>query len=61
MFATSGIGTIDDTDRREILGTTVGKCILAKDSRNWCASTTGGIDKKFGKTVTAGIMLLLKK
>ena len=61
MFAASGIGTIDDTDRREILGTMVDIYSLMKSDRNWCASTTGGIDKKFGKTVTAGIMLLLKK
>ena len=61
MFATSGIGTIDDTDRREILGTTAGKYTLVKDCRNWCVSTTCGIGKIFGKTVTAGIMLLLKK
>ncbi len=34
MFATSGIGTIDDTDRREILGTMVDIYSLMKSDRN---------------------------
>ncbi len=43
MFTTCGIYIFDDTDRNEILGTTVDKYTLVRDDRNWCAITTVGI------------------